>query len=133
MKQALIAWIKADVTCAALVGTRVYSWPAPTGATEPYLTVTRVSSTQPTQLNAVAGWVGESWMIEVYAPTDLAAEPVAVALRNRLNCTGPQATLPYPLKSCIVQNCADGTFRDVDDGDGIVAKKTITLALKRTT
>lgn len=103
---------------------RIYSAPAPEGATNPLIMLSRVSGDS-TRTNAgILGRSEEVWQIDCYADTDLQCEQLKEAVRRGLD--GFSGTMgSFDVYSCAFEQVNDLSFIEGDGSENSEHRKEL--------
>ena len=133
IKGDLRTWLLGDTGITDIIGQRLFSWPAPQNTAFPFATIQRITEEPQATLSTAHGFVFETWQIDAYAETDGACETLSEEIRDRMHVTSVQSLTNYTLYSSSVLSVDDNIELRDDASQGYVARKALTVYLKRST
>ena len=111
---ALATYLAADTTLAALIGSKLYSPPAPQNTAAPYATLQKIGKMETIDtLNGFSSVVRERWQLDAYGSTIDSAEAVAKAIFDRLHMKSDTTWSNYKIYLSKFDN--ENVFDDSDD------------------
>lgn len=133
MKAGLRTYLLADATLKAALATAtsVYSFPAPEGATMPYLMLSRVSGEIQNLAASSLNVYVEDWQVDVYATTDLAAEAIKELVVGRLNLADRVEMGSYTVYSCSLAGVTDNSELEMTGSETAIYRITLEFQLIR--
>jgi len=131
MKAGLRTYILAGTGISAVVAARCYSFPAPQNATQPYIMLTRVSSTIQNLIGESLNIYDETWQVDIIAPTDKAAESLAELVITRLNIADRVEMGNYTVYACSLSGITEGAEIQMPGGETREARKTLDFRILR--
>jgi len=126
MKGTLITFLKTDTTLTGLVSD-IVSHPAGQNVSLSYVTVQRLTDDPESTISTAADYSVSTWQLNVYASTDLAAEAIYQAIKDKIHICGPQSTTPYTIEAATVTGAVDSYEWPDDDGQEYTAIKFVTI------
>ncbi len=131
MKAGLATYILADSNITDVIGTSVYSFPAPQDASKPYVMLLRINETIMGTVNESLDVYDEMWQIDVIASTDLQAEQIKELLISRLNYADRVEMGSYTVYSCTLDSVVDGTELEMEASENADIRKIMTFMIRR--
>ena len=131
MKAAIRTFLLSKSSITGIVGTRIYSFPAPQNATMPYIMISRTFETPGRNLVAPDERYRESWQIDAYASTDTEAESIKEAVRNELDLCTRYTMGDYTIYNSFMQNSNDLSELENAGGQESIHRKQMDFIIIR--
>ena len=132
-KTGLRTYLLADTNITALIGQQVYSYPVPQDAATPYLILSRVSQTpyQDDTATEDLEMLDETWQVDIIADSDLIAEPIQIAVYNRLHRADRVEMGSYFVQTSTFSRSNDDADIKMNGTESIDARKILDFDIKR--